>query len=203
MDVTGRSGFLFEFDSLSLRNGRYQITLRALSHGSVLREAKTSIDIDHEKGFSSDYARWIHEFERPENDLIKLKLRSFEFQPLISILTPVYDTRPAELLAALESVLSQSYQHWELCLADDCSTNPEIAEILNRYATKDRRIKVIFRKQQGGISQASNSAWQMATGEYLCFLDHDDLALSPNALAHVCEALNQNPDADLLYSDED
>lgn len=202
LDATGRSGFLFEFDSLPLPNGRYKVTLRALSHGAVLRETKTSIDIDHENGFTSEYARWIHEFERPENDLIKLKLRSFEFQPLISIVTPVFNPKPSDLRAALESVLSQSYPRWELCLADDCSTDPEIHEILNRYQAKDGRIKVTFRNQQGGISQASNSAWQMATGDYLCFLDHDDL-LSPNALAHVCQALNESPNADLLYSDED
>ncbi|HMF74181.1 MAG TPA: glycosyltransferase family 2 protein [Bryobacteraceae bacterium] len=202
LDTDGQAGFTMEFDSLALSKGRYPLTLRVISQGVTVREAKTFVEIDHEKGFASDYQRWIHEFERPDNDLIELKLPSFSRHPLISILTPVYNTDPAELTAALQSVLDQSYQNWELCLADDASSLPEVRQILEEFAAKDDRIKVVYRPQRGGISRACNAAWEIATGDYLCFLDHDD-TLAPHALAYVCEALNQDPAADLIYSDED
>jgi GT2 family glycosyltransferase len=202
LDIDGKAGFLLEFDSLTLSNGRYPLTLRVISQGVPVRETKTFVEIDHEKGFTSGYHRWIHEFERPDNDLIQLKLPSLSHRPLISILTPVYNTDPAELKAALQSVLDQSYGHWELCLADDASSRPEVRQILDRFAMQDSRIKVVYGQERGGISRACNAAWEIATGEYLCFLDHDD-TLAPHALAYVCEALNQDPSADLIYSDED
>ncbi|MGH9694211.1 MAG: glycosyltransferase family 2 protein, partial [Bryobacteraceae bacterium] len=109
---------------------------------------------------------------------------------------------PEELTAAIESVLSQSYGRWELCIADDYSDRVEVRGILAEFAARDSRIKVTRRREKGGISRASNSAWEMATGDYVCFLDHDD-TLAPHALAYICEALSQNSGADLLYSDED
>jgi GT2 family glycosyltransferase len=202
LDTTGRAGFAMEFDSAPLSQGRHPLTLRLLSHGEIVRETRTFIEIDHEKGFASAYERWIREFENPENDLIQLKLKSLREQPLISILMPVYNTVPEELTAAIESVLSQSYERWELCIADDCSDRTEVREILSEFAARDSRIKVTRTGEQGGISRASNAAWQMATGDYVCFLDHDD-TLAPHALAYVCEALSQNTGADVLYSDED
>jgi GT2 family glycosyltransferase len=202
LDTTGTAGFTLEFDSLSLSKGRYPLTLRVISQGVSVRETKTFVEIDHEKGFVSDYHRWIHEFERPDNDLIKLKLPSLSRRPLISILMPVYNTDPAELTAALQSVLDQSYNHWELCLADDASSRLEVRQILDRFAAQDNRIKVVYRPQRGGISRATNTAWETATGDYLCFLDHDD-TLAPHALAYVCQGINQDPSADLIYSDED
>jgi O-antigen biosynthesis protein len=201
-DTTGTAGFTFEFDSLALAKGRYPLTLRLISQGVSAREAKTFVEIDHEKGFISDYYRWIYEFERPDNDLIKLKLPSFSRRPLISILTPVYNTDPDELKAAVQSVLDQSYDNWELCLADDASSRPEVRQILDRFAAQDERIKVLYRPERGGISRACNSAWEIANGEYLCFLDHDD-TLATHALAYICDALNQDATADLIYSDED
>jgi O-antigen biosynthesis protein len=202
LDTTGRAGFLLEFDSYSLEKGRHPLTIRVLSQGVLVREAKTFVEIDHEKGFASDYDRWIHDFEQPDIDLIGLKLPAFARQPLFSILTPVFNTDPAELNAAIQSVLGQSYQKWELCLADDASSKPEVRQILDKFAAQDKRIKVVYQPQRGGISRTCNAAWQMASGDYIGFLDHDD-TLSPHALAYVCEALNQDPAADLLYSDED
>ncbi len=202
LDTTGRAGFAMEFDSTTLPSGKYPLTLRLLSHGEVVRETRTSVEIDHEKGFASAYDRWIHEFEKPDGDLIQLKLKSLTVQPLISIVMPVYNTVPAELRAAIESVLNQSYERWELCIADDCSDRAEVAEILAEFAALDNRIKITRTEQRGGISRTANAAWQIASGKYVCFLDHDD-TLAPHALAYVCEALSQNTGADLLYSDED
>ena len=107
-----------------------------------------------------------------------------------------------ELEAALDSVLNQSYANWELCICDDCSSEPAVREVLGRYAARDARIKVHHAAEQGGISRASNAAWRMAGGDFIALLDHDD-TLAPHAMAYVCEAVNQNPAADFLYSDED
>lgn len=202
LDRTGRSGFIAELNTLPLPNARHSVFIRLISKSVVLAEVRTAVTIDHEKGFASDYERWIHEFERPDDEVIELKLMSVRNRPLISILMPVYNTAPDELTAAIQSVLAQSYSNWELCIADDCSSRPEVSDIVNGFAHQDSRIKVVYQSEQGGISRACNAAWQMATGDFICFLDHDD-TLAPHALAYVCEALDKNPEADILYSDED
>ncbi len=202
LDPTGRSGFLAELNTLPLPNGRHSVLVRLISKSSVLAEIRTAVTIDHEKGFASEYERWIHEFERPDDEVIELKLMSVQNRPLISILMPVYNTDPAELTAAIQSVLDQSYSNWELCIADDCSSKAEVRETLDSFARQDSRIKIAYQFERGGISRTCNAAWQMAAGEYVCFLDHDD-TLAPHALAYICEALDKNPEADVLYSDED
>ena len=115
---------------------------------------------------------------------------------------PVYNPEPAFLEAAIGSVQAQLYPHWELCIADDASTRPEIAGILRRYQQEDSRIRVLFRPENGHISRASNSALALAGGEFVALLDHDD-ELSEDALFWVVAALNRQPDAGIVYSDED
>ncbi len=202
LDPTGRSGFIAEFDSLPLPKGRHTITLRLVSRGAVIRETRTAITIDHEKGFASDYERWIRDFEVPDEKLISLKLTALQRRPVLSIVMPVYNTEATELEEAIRSVLSQSYSNWELCISDDASPEPHVREIVTRFAAQDSRIKTVFRTDRGGISQNANSALTLIAGDYICFLDHDD-TLAPHALAYVCEALDRNPAAELLYSDED
>jgi GT2 family glycosyltransferase len=133
---------------------------------------------------------------------IRSRLRELPYQPLISVIMPVYDTREAWLRQAIDSVLRQHYSHWELCLADDNSSQPHVRSVLEEYARRDPRIKLVFRDSNGHISAASNSALALATGEYVALLDHDD-ELAEHALYTVVEELNRHPDADLLYSDED
>jgi O-antigen biosynthesis protein len=119
-----------------------------------------------------------------------------------SILTPVFDT-PADVLAAmLKSVRAQRFGDWELCLVDDCSTEPHVREMLEQAQREDPRIRLSTRESNGGIVAASNDALAMATGEFVALLDHDD-ALHPDALAHVHEALAASPEADCVYTDED
>lgn len=202
LDATGRSGFLAEIDTLPLPNGRHSVLLRLISNSVVLAEVRTAITIDHERGYASEYQRWIEELERPDDEVIELKLMSIRNRPLMSILMPVYNTNPVELSAAIQSVMNQSYSNWELCIADDCSSQSEVRQMLDGFGAQDPRIKVTYRPERGGISRACNAAWEMASGDYLCFLDHDD-TLAPHALAYVCEALDRNPEADMLYSDED
>jgi glycosyltransferase involved in cell wall biosynthesis len=115
---------------------------------------------------------------------------------------PVYNTPPDYLEAAINSVLNQVYPNWELCLADDNSPSQETKRILEKYAALDFRIKVVFRKSNGHISACTNSAMEIATGEFCALFDHDDL-LEKAALFEVVNFLNKNPQADFIYSDED
>lgn len=121
--------------------------------------------------------------------------------PLFSVIMPTNNTPELYLRAAIESVRTQIYPHWELCVADDGSTD-HTRQILAEYTDEDARIKVVYRENNGGISAATKSAIEIAIGDYLVMLDHDD-ELTKHALYHLAAAINDQPDADLLYSDED
>ncbi len=127
---------------------------------------------------------------------------AFAYQPQISIIVPVYDTPEDFLREMIESVLSQVYPYWELCICDDASPSSHVKKILSEYAAKDSRIKVIRNTANKHISHTSNSAIEIASGEFISLLDHDDL-LTPDALYEVVLLLNQHPEADMIYSDED
>src|SRR5699024_279696 len=101
--------------------------------------------------------------------------------PVFSFITPVYNPPERFLRAMLDSVLRQVYPHWELCIADDASTAPHVRRVLDEYRARDARIKVVRRDKNGHISAASNSALELATGEYVALLDHDD-EITPDAL---------------------
>jgi glycosyltransferase involved in cell wall biosynthesis len=158
---------------------------------------------DYEK-VNKDYTKWVV-LNKAEDKLsgYKNKLKSFQYQPLISIIVPVYNVDEIYLREAFDSVISQIYSNWELCIANDDSPKPlNVKEILEEYKKKDKRIKVVFREKRGQISAASNSALKLATGEFIALLDNDDI-LYPKALYKVVEALNKDPSIDFLYSDED
>lgn len=124
------------------------------------------------------------------------------YQPTVSVLMPVCDTEPWMLEAALESVFAQAYVNWELCIGDDASERAETLAMLESAQRRDKRVKVTRLEERSGISAATNAALSIATGEFVGFLDHDDV-LKPHALAQVVRWLNAGPDVDLLYSDED
>jgi GT2 family glycosyltransferase len=123
-------------------------------------------------------------------------------EPRFSIVTPVYETPAKVLWEMLESVRTQSFGDWELCLVDDCSPSPHIQRMLSEAAASDQRIRVMRREHNGGIVASSNDGLEMARGEFIALLDHDD-ELHPDALAHVHEALLGTPEADYVYTDED
>ncbi|MEA5521279.1 tetratricopeptide repeat protein [Limnoraphis robusta] len=150
------------------------------------------------------YTLWRRANEPREADL-RQKQKTIEilsYKPLMSVILPVYNTPEKFLREAIESVLVQIYPHWELCIADDASTKPDVKQVLEEYAAKDGRIKILYRKENGHISASSNSALELATGEFIALLDHDDL-LTPDALYEVALLLNRYPEADMIYSDED
>jgi glycosyltransferase involved in cell wall biosynthesis len=125
----------------------------------------------------------------------------FKYQPKISIITPTFKTPEKYLIDCIESVINQSYPNWELCIADDNSQQKVLMKIIKDYSQKDKRIKYTFRSQNGHISLASNDALSLATGDYVCFLDHDDI-LWPNSLFEIVKSLNQKKSL-FLYTDED
>jgi glycosyltransferase involved in cell wall biosynthesis len=115
---------------------------------------------------------------------------------------PVYNPDLLHLSSAIDSVRAQIYENWELCIADDASTDASVAPILKQYTSADSRIKVTFRERNGHIAACSNSALELATGEWVALLDQDDL-LSEHALAVVAATIEEHPEAGLIYSDED
>jgi len=148
-----------------------------------------------------EYRRWIAKHEADAAELKRQRGHKFSRAPKVSIVVPVYNP-PAEYLAAMiDSVKNQTYANWELCLAD-ASPKPEVRPILEAAAASDSRIRVKFLEANGGIVGNSNAAAALATGDFIGLLDHDD-TLAPFALHEMITALNENPDADFLYSDED
>lgn len=151
------------------------------------------------------YADWIESVEKPNKPSRRELIHSIEhmqIRPLISVVMPVYNTPDIYLRACIDSVLNQSYPYFELCIADDKSTKSHVQKTLQEYEKKDGRIKVVYRHENGHISHASNSALELADGDYITLLDHDDL-LSEHALYYMALAINSNPQAKVLYSDED
>ncbi len=150
------------------------------------------------------YDNWLrdHAPRQADLDCMRAVVPALRYTPTISIITPVYETPEVYLRSAIESVIAQVYPHWELCLANDASPSAYIRAVLDEYAALDARIRVIHRAENGHISEASNSALTLASGEFVALLDHDDL-LSPDALFAVVTALNADPQIDMLYSDED
>ena len=126
----------------------------------------------------------------------------FKTRPHMTILMPVYNTKPDVLRESIESVLCQAYNKWELCIVDDASTMPHIRPILEIYARKDPRIKLKFSDSNQGIAATINKAARMASGDYLGVLDHDD-KLDPLTLFEYVKTINEYPDADCIYCDED
>lgn len=152
---------------------------------------------------ASDYDLWIsnREMKYDQNE-VQREIQNFIYQPKISIIMPVYNVEEEYLRAAIDSVVNQYYENFELCIADDASTLTHIKPLLKSYAEKDSRIKVVFRKENGHISKTSNDAIKLATGEYLAFMDNDDL-LKPEALFEMVKKVNEDSTLDLIYSDED
>jgi O-antigen biosynthesis protein len=154
---------------------------------------------------SIDYEEWIKEVEQPRlPSLIDTTdhIARLSYRPLISIVMPVYNTPENYLREAIESVLAQTYPHWELCIADDASPKRHVQRVLQEYALRDPRIRVVRRSENGHISRASNSAIEMAQGDYLALMDHDD-TLPPHALYYMACAINEQSDVQIIYSDED
>ena len=150
------------------------------------------------------YQVWIekHKLTRQGIARIREEIAGFAWQPLVSIATPVYNTDPQWLRKCIESVRNQLYPNWELCLADDASTEPHVRRMLREFQERDARIRVVSLAENEGIAGASNAALAMASGDFVGLLDHDD-ELTPDALYEVAALLQSHRDADVIYTDED
>ncbi|MDF5715622.1 MAG: glycosyltransferase [Rhizonema sp. NSF051] len=150
------------------------------------------------------YEAWldVNQWNEKASNHLRNRLKTCQDLPKISVVMPVYNPQVRFLELAIASVVNQVYENWELCIADDCSTDPAVHSTLNHWVAKDQRIRVIFREQNGNISAATNSAASLANGDFLLFLDHDD-ELSPDALGEVALCLTEDPKTDFLYSDDD
>lgn len=151
-----------------------------------------------------DYKNYIATMEPTNKDLADMaqSVAKFEYCPKFSIVVPVYNVEGKWLIRFIESVIAQVYPHWELCIADDDSIFPHVRPLLERFAVKDDRIRLVFREVNGHISAATNSALELATGDFMCLMDNDD-EIAPHALYEFVSVLNRDKSIDMIYSDED
>ena len=154
------------------------------------------------------YKKWYEEHCPTKEELMRQREVEFSVQPLISIVVPTYQTPIPFLKDMIDSVRKQSYEKWELCIADGSLNGDEndtkvirVREELNRYSMEDKRIKVVYLEENQGIAENTNQALALATGEYIGLFDHDDM-LTPDALYEIVKAINDY-DYDVLYTDED
>jgi len=152
------------------------------------------------------YARWIWHNRLTPRLAAALQLEAGTAAdgsgPLISVLVPTHNTSERHLRELLASVRGQLYPRWELCIADDASPQSHVRRVIEEAARADRRIKAVFRTENGHIARATNSALDVATGAFVALVDHDDL-LPPDSLLHVAQAIQRQPTVGYLYTDED
>lgn len=155
--------------------------------------------------FTKSYQDWISKYDRLSNndrEQIRRHISKFDNRPLISVVMPTYNTPEKWLRKAIESVRNQLYPNWELCIADDASQDSQVKQVLKEFANKDKRIKIVYHEINAHIGETTNTALELASGDYVAFLDHDD-ELTEHALYLVVNEINNYPQAQMIYSDED
>jgi GT2 family glycosyltransferase len=194
-------------DLLSSTSWRITAPLRALV--IALRERRwmrsaaqrrESFEIDRD-----EYRRWVQSYSSVDADMrgrLTSAVATLGRRPRISVVMPSYNLDPEWMREAIESVRRQIYPHWELCISDDASTLPGVRELIENYAAQDQRIRVTFRASNGHISANSNTALDLATGDYVALLDADDV-LTEDALFWVAHEIALDPQTDMIFSDED
>ncbi|BBB25112.1 glycosyltransferase family 2 protein [Amphritea japonica] len=194
------------FDSLSKKSAYEKIKKISKDSGKswnrVVYDLYNKVFGEYKK--VADYSRWVNAIESSDLRLkdIDSIISGFESQPKISIILPVYNVNRKYLRDCIDSVRLQSYSNWQLCIADDSSTLEETIDLLLEIEHTDDRIEIVWRKSNGHISAASNSALELVKGEYVLLLDHDD-KLACNALFYIAEEINRHNSVQFIYSDED
>lgn len=206
------SGFCGAVHLRSVAPGHHNLRLRVTDREGYWREVSGTIDLDPDQvgsqigvpNLDHQYQIWLqqHALTEERQRALRGAAQRLTYCPTFSILMPVFNTAPEFLRLAIQSVLRQVYPQWELCIVDDGSTDPAVRPILEEFSLADPRIRILFHETNRGIAAATNTALQMATGEFIGLLDHDD-ELWPNALYECAKLLNEHPEADMLYSDED
>lgn len=178
---------------------------RALREGPQLSLARLRALSDPSRFTPNTYRSWLAQFHDPsdqEREAMRAWAEGLPDPPKIAVLMPVFNPNPQWLQEAIDSVCDQLYPHWQLCIADDCSTDPRVREVLERAAAGDQRIWVVFREQNGHISAASNTALELVEAPWVALLDHDD-RLAEDALAWVARSIVEHPQLRMIFSDED
>lgn len=183
---------------LNLNFNTFGKTLRYLKRYGI---GKTLLRLRQGYNPSSEYDVWFKDHRVSEQELEAQKNTDFSYKPKISLLVPTFNTPESLLREMMDTVIRQSYGNWELCIADGSSDSGKTREIIRSYAENDSRIKVVYLDRNYGISENTNKALELATGEYTAMYDHDDF-LELNALFEVVRILNQK-DYDIVYTDED
>lgn len=184
-----------------------EISAKILKHTYLLVETKKVVIVEvfsEMLATTADYSQHLlrKQINASKRKFIQSEIKRFKIKPLLSIIIPVYDPPIDFFEKAIDSITKQIYSNWEICFADDYSTDAEVKEVLERYTKKYSNIKVIYRTENGHISRSSNSALELASGEYSVLMDQDD-ELRVDALYEIVKAININPSVDLIYSDED
>lgn len=149
-----------------------------------------------------DYPEWVSLTKTTEEELAQQKETIFDYMPRLSVVIPAYKTPERFLSAMLDSLLAQTYTNWEVCVADGSPKGEGVERVLKRYAMKDERFRYVILGENKGISGNTNAAIEMATGDFIVLADHDD-TLAPDALFECVKAINQDPEIDVVYTDED
>lgn len=152
-----------------------------------------------QKEEEKNYKIWIKENEPNEQELQEQRRYKFEYKPKISVIVPMYNTKEKYLDELIDSLIKQTYENWELCLADGSDKKEKYVE---RLISQDKRIKYKFLNANKGISENSNCALELATGDYIALLDHDDI-LPPFSLYEIVKCINNDKEAEFIYTDED
>ena len=187
-----------------IEGGRQLVYNQILGRLPLLRDKALSVTRSEEgksptASVTGNSTRYIYEFTEADFDRVKSSQAGLDKKPLISLVMPVFNVDPQWLQAAVESVESQLYENWELCIVDDASSREETISYLKTI--RHPRIRIRYLDNNRNISGATNEAIRFARGEYLAFMDNDD-ELTPDALYEMVKAINET-DADLIYSDED
>ncbi|MDD6074827.1 MAG: glycosyltransferase family 2 protein [Clostridium sp.] len=149
-----------------------------------------------------DYGEWYSLTKPTNEELLRQRGERFDYMPKFSIVIPAYKTPERYLKEMLDSILAQTYENWEVCVADGSPRGEGVERVLSRYAERDRRFKYVILGENKGISGNTNAAMDMADGDYIVLADHDD-TMTPDALYECAKVLNEHPDCDVIYSDED
>ena len=149
-----------------------------------------------------DYPEWVSLTKSTEEELAQQREIVFDYMPRLSVVIPAYKTPERFLSAMLDSLLAQTYTNWEVCVADGSPKGEGVERVLKRYAMKDERFRYVILGENKGISGNTNAAIEMATGDFIVLADHDD-TLAPDALFECVKAINQDPEIDVVYTDED
>ncbi|MBE5981181.1 MAG: glycosyltransferase family 2 protein [Paenibacillaceae bacterium] len=149
-----------------------------------------------------DYPEWVSLTKTTEEELAQQREIVFDYMPRLSVVIPAYKTPERFLSAMLDSLLAQTYTNWEVCVADGSPKGEGVERVLKRYAMKDERFRYVILGENKGISGNTNAAIEMATGDFIVLADHDD-TLAPDALFECVKAINQDPEIDVVYTDED